>query len=331
MLHTAEIHTKSSDYSSFEKLSIAKNLCYHYPGITLTPFSHGKGEGEMQYKIKAKITPSLTIDPDYLKIYSGKNPGLILDTIDKAFYELELPPVSDWNLCRADFAVDIHTAYAKEYMKILSHGDHKRTPAYKDDSLSIEYSDRGITINFYDKSEEQRAKYGQLAAERAEGILRLEVQAEDKKLTTLFSRYDDNPHRDLPTLLLLDYGDRLVDFVNETVGKELQKIIRLHDHIPKEDAIRKIRTAKGKHNRVLEELEEILLSINRKGNSIGTVRETWCKASGRSTQTFCNRLKEFDKLGINPILAPSKSPEKHFDNLYQLYLTELMNEYKEVA
>lgn len=324
MIHTVELRSKSSDFQSYLKLQNNRDLCHKYPGITITPWLIGTEEGKKQYKLKAKINLRRTIEPDNpLGIYSGQNAALILDAINQAFTELDLPTVTAWTLSRVDFTIDIKTQHLSQYLDILAHGDHKNRPLHKDNGLYIPYSSRGITVNFYSKAAEQEAR-DRDAAEQARDILRLEVECHDKKLMTMFS--EAKLSRDLASLLMVDGGSPLIQMVNNTVGKELIKITGLCDHISKAAAIARIKETHGLQNRTKSQLVQLLDRINRKNGSVSISRERWPEAAGVTQRAFADRMNAFFRMGINPICLPSDSPVEPLESLYQLYLTALLEE-----
>ena len=324
MIHTVELRSKGTDFYTYLRFQNHKDLCHRYPGIEITPWLIGDEEGKKQYKLKVKINLSRTIDPDNtLGIYSGQNAAEILDAIEQVFSELQLPSVRAWTLSRVDFTIDIQTPYLSQYLQILSHGDHKYRPIHKSNGLYIPYSNRGITVNFYSKEAEQRAR-NSTAAEQARGVLRLEVECHDQKLITMFS--DAKISRDLASLLMVDGGSPLIQMVNETVGKELIHITGECDHITKSAAIGKIQENTGLQPKTRKQLADILDRINRKNGSVSISRERWPKAAGVTPRTYKTRMKAFYTLGINPICTPSGSPVDRLESLYQLYLTALVNE-----
>ena len=330
MIHTVELTTKSSDFNSFLKFKNDKSLGYgyKYPGIkTIKAERIGTEPGEKQYLLKAEINLSRVTDPDnILGIYKGQNAEQTLDAINQSFEEMGLFPVWAWNLSEVHMAIDIHTPYVKEYIQMLHHGKLKHDPQYQDGSLYIPYSPNGITVNFYDKEAQQRSK-GVEAAERARNKLRLEVQVKSKRLSTELKNASGRPTKDLVSLLLANDGEHLWDMMNNTIYKELVYIIGDTDHVTKEAAIRKIRQSKGKQQRTLEQLADIVSRVNRKGNSISSVQKSWCAATKRTTKTFQNRLDDLYRLNINPVCVPSDSSVTYLENLGQLYLTELAKEY----
>ena len=330
MIHTLELRRKSSEFNAFMKIKNNPSLCHKYPGITFEGKQIGNEPGKTQWKVNVKINLALTDEPgNYLRIYQGQRPEEILENINQAFAELELPPVQAWTLYQVHFTVDIRTEYVSEYLTILSHGNHKKKPEHKrDGSLWMQYSSRTVTINFYSKEAEQRGKYGEEAGDQARGLLRLEVQCKDMKLESLFSKHELT--RNLPSLLLANNGSHIFDMVNQTVQKELLTIIGNDcDHIKKDLAISKVEVGRStRHKKTHENLLDILDLVNRKNGSIRTARDNWIRESKGSARAFKDRLKTLYHLGINPICLPSDSPLERLESLHQLYLDALAAEYK---
>ena len=330
MIHTLELRRKSSDFAVFLKLENNPALKTKYPGITFITKQTGTEPGKKQYKVNVKINMNRTQEPgNYLRIYQGQKPKAIIDTINQVFAELELPPVQAWTLYQVHFTVDIHTPHVSEYLAILSHGNHKVKPAYtRDGSLWLPYSSRTTTINFYSKEEEQR-QHGEEAAAQARNILRLEVECKDKKLEYLFAQ--EQLHRDLVSLLLVDNGLRIFDMMNRTVWKELYDILGKNDcnHVKKDAAVAIVEAKRGnRQQRTHDNLLHLLDLINRKNGSMRTARNSWQKVTGGSRTAFNARLQDLYRMGINPICLPSGSSQEHLESLCQLYLEAVAKEYE---
>lgn len=333
MIHTIEIRRKSSEYNAFMKLKNDPSLCHEYPGIKFIPEEikiGDKGQSSI-YKVNVKINLSRTTVPgDYLRIYQGQNPEEIIETINDAFADLELPPVQTWTLYQVHFTVDIYTPYVSEYLEILSHGNHKKRPEHREDgSLWIKHSPRTVTINFYSKEEEQRKNYGEEAAEQARGILRLEVQCKDDKLRYLFSKYDLS--RDLVSMLLADDGCYIFDMVSQTVGDELWKILAKNDcdYIKKDAAIAKVEASRGRRQRKTHtDLLHLIHLVNHKDGTIRTASNYWKRERIGSTTAFKDRLKDLYSIGVHPICLPSDSPLERLTSLCTLYLNAFAEECK---
>lgn len=323
MIHTVELRTKSSDKSTFDRLQNTA-LCYRFPGITFTPYREGKDE-LAQYKVKAKINLVQTIEPqNYLGIYTGQHTDRILDAINQAFEEIGLPTVEHWGISQIHFTVDVHTPYVADYIKILAKGNHKHEPTHTENGLYIPYSERGITVNFYSKAEQQRERYGDEAAEQASGILRLEIECKYDKLTTLFSRCP--VARDLRSFLLVNDGSHIIEMVQDTVKKELlQIVVNNCDYISKRTAIKRVKDSK-KQAHIKKQLVDLLRQFNEEGSSIRLVRTSLWEGSEADKRKFRRRLDDFYSLGINPICVPSGLPVKHLESLEQLYLDALQME-----
>jgi hypothetical protein len=323
MIHTVELRTKSSEKAAFNRLRNTA-LCYQFPGITFTPYREGKDE-LAQYKVTAKINLIQTIEPrNYLGIYTGRHTERILDAINQAFGEVGLPPVDQWGISQIHFTVDVRTPYVAEYMKILAKGNHKHEPTHTENGLYIPYSERGITVNFYDKAEQQRAKYGDEAAEQARDILRLEIECKYDKLTTLFSKCP--VARDLRSFLLVDGGSHILDMVRDTVEKELLQIVTNNcDHISQRAALARVRDSKKQAN-IKKQLAEILREINAEGSSISIAKNSLCGGVEAAEKKFRRRIRDLYSLGINPICVPPGLAVKRLESLEQLYLDALIAE-----
>lgn len=325
MIHTVELRTKSSEKAAFDRLQNTA-LCYRFPGITFTPYREGKDE-LAQYKVKAKINLVQTIEPqNYLGIYTGQHTDRILDAINQAFEEIGLPPVELWGISQIHFTVDVLTPYVAEYIKILAKGNHKHEPTHTENGLYIQYSERGVTVNFYNKAEQQRAKYGDAAAEQARDILRLEIECGYDKLTTLFSSYPVS--RDLRSFLLVNDGNHIIEMVQNTVKKELLYIVTNNcDYISKRAALKRVRASK-KQAHIKKQLVDLLQQINAEDTtSIRHIRECLWSGSEADKRKFRRRLDDFYSLGINPICVPPGLDIKRLESLEQLYLEALTAEY----
>lgn len=124
---------------------------------------------------------------------------IITDINEVASFHV-LPPIESWHVSRIDYAVDLETPYVAEYLRLFKAGYIPTGfSASKTYAGSVYLKSKNGNINFYDKIQQVKEKYG-LSDEDIikeigylpEGLLRLEFQCHNrwiqhlKKSFTLF-------------------------------------------------------------------------------------------------------------------------------------------------
>ena len=243
-----------------------------------------------------------------------------MDIINKKCGDNILPPLRSWRVKRIDYAVNIATPYAVEYVRLFYAGAvpagftiHQR---YAD---SYYLSSKHGNINFYDKLRQAHKKYGVDDGDIINefpsglcGILRLEFQCSSKYIQHLKERY----HLEDTTLPYL--------WSAEIAAKELKK--RVKSVIGKtpfcfyEDCKEKL--SRKYENRTLSLCSQIVqLFRDHPRANLNDVKDM---LSESSRQQFPLLLHKIRKAGVNPIPLEScctpdnRVLEKVLDNPYQL-------------
>lgn len=151
-----------------------------------------RGEFKNGYLLKVEVNPAKLLNGfDAFETVPANQS--VLDELSVAFKreianatgEENLLDLSQWSVCRIDYAVDINTPYVEEYVKLLNKGDK---PIVYDDKArgktgSCYWSCKSTVINVYNKANQmtKRGKSPELV-KRAQNILRFEVQCSSPKV-----------------------------------------------------------------------------------------------------------------------------------------------------
>ena len=121
----------------------------------------------------------------------------VIDKINALAEKVILPQLNDWKVNRIDYTVDIATPYVQEYINLFKRGFMpKGFRHHKDYDTSIYLVSKKCRINFYDKISELKDKNklsnDDIESELglSEGILRLEIQCDNKKIQQIKENYD---------------------------------------------------------------------------------------------------------------------------------------------
>ena len=118
------------------------------------------------------------------------------DSINRKCGNAVLPPLQAWRVKRIDYAVNIETDYAAEYIRLFYAGAiPKGYELYERYESSFYLHSAGGNINFYDKAKQLKDKHGYTDEDIAKenhgnvaGILRLEIQCRNKYIQHLKAR-----------------------------------------------------------------------------------------------------------------------------------------------
>lgn len=211
----------------------------------------------------------------------------------------DLPRLENWTINRIDYAVNIHTPYVEEYIKLFQRGDKPRgfkelycnkskTRKQLDGSFYL-FND-SVVINFYNKQLERL--YQNLNTDGAKDLLRIEVQCKKPKTNTLKTKYDfDSRHLAHYLSQEISY-QQLEYYYNKTIGKG--------DYYKLSEAI-KIVQESNYTSKTKEKLIKVLREVNQ-SRSIWKAREK----SLYNSSCFNRYLKQIIALGINPVTIPTK-------------------------
>lgn len=283
-----------------ERLSFVSNSGYHNVYMKIN-VSHLIGYSEPRRKIRI-------CQKDFGKICSKLQE--LIRIICQDLYEAtsgELRLGEDFRVNRIDYAIDIKTRHASEYIRLLKKGD---IPAKMHDcgySNSLYYSNGSKrsklrrVINCYDKT-----KYSAECGIRAEkDILRFEIQLGIKQIENFMEKHALGVYREYIKDKELKY---LLEIAPLVLLKYYEKLVYQSNFYTKPFIEEKIKDLPDKEQ---IEIKNYLQKIVRKGNSIKKLKSTAKKS-----------IKLLEELGINPIPLGSKVGVQSLKGIYK-YIVEI--------
>lgn len=302
-----------------EKPKKVKDGCY----ITKTL----KEQGFTQIKLTNKKINASKYKYNFMQISIILNPAKLigfnklevikindLEEVKKVFREkikeisLNLPRLEHWTINRIDYAINIKTPYAAEYIKLFQRGDKpknlkelycSKSKARKQLEGSFYLFNNSVTINFYDKENERLKENFNI--DGAKDLLRLEVQCKKTKTNTIKAKNK--------------FDSRLLEhYLSEQVSKQQIKYyynntIGTGDYYKLSKAIKIVEDSKYTP-RTKEKLIEVLKAIN-KSRSIWKAREK----SNYNCSCFNRYLNQLRALGVNPVTIPCRWNNDKLDNI----------------
>ena len=240
------------------------------------------------------------------------------------------PMFNAWRLSRIDFALDVEVPNVAEYIELIRKG---KVPAWatvyternvknhrKEPPKGGHYLTSGcVHWNIYDK--EDRIKYKieqnssmledansqkneiikqkindlQKQLPRAQNILRIEIQVLIDKVRRIDKQkgYNRKWYRylDRDMQYTLCFGDRGYLAMLEVNAR----------YNGKEHTIKVIQEAKGLQKAVKQDMIDIVELLTKKRATLETVKQEYVNTRGYSKETFNNRLKQFEKIHVNPV------------------------------
>ena len=156
-----------------------------------------------------------------------------------------LPQLLDWKVYRIDYAFDIETPDVQKYINLFKCGFvPKGFRHHKDYETSIYMTSKNCRINFYDKLAQLRSKY-ELTDEKIkaelkhlpEGILRLEIQCDNKKIQQIKEKYK------LPKSSIEYLWDEKIAF--DIISHYIKAIVGEEDCYSREETLQKLKAEYG--------------------------------------------------------------------------------------
>lgn len=208
-----------------------------------------------------------------------------------------LPPLRSWRVKRIDYAVNMETPYAAEYIRLFYAGNLPKgfeLPLRHDSSFYLK--SESANINFYDKLQQLKDSRNCTDEDIARelhgnpvGLLRLEVQCRNKYIQHLKERY-----------LLLDTTLPYLWDANiaaHELGSKISSVIGEKDFFPYEICEKYLECCYGR--RTLSLCCQIVRTFrNRSDLNLHDVKEVMSNASQKQ---FASLLHKIRKAGINPI------------------------------
>lgn len=285
-------------------------------------FKRKKIEGNI---IQLNLKPANLInESSYLKLSNynedykliEKKFNCIMNYINNCAEKILLPKLNDWKVNRIDYAVDIETPYVQEYINLFKRGFiPKGFRHYKDYETSIYLTSKKCRINFYDKFSELKNKFGltnnDIKSELGylpEGVLRLEIQCENKKIQRIKEKYELSESKLAYLWSETIAFDIISHYIKAIIGKE--DCFTLNYTLEKIGAEYKKRTYG-----LCAKLVTILAKY--KDSSLANMKNNY-----HIKKDFNQQIFKIRRAGVNPITLESIRDDikelKHLTNPYKL-------------
>ena len=183
-----------------------------------------------------------------------------------------------------------------------------------------------MIINFYDKcfemkSYKNKGRYTERDFNKAENVLRIEIQCLREKIDSIIDKYD--LYREENGIRIKD--KRLVRFLNPTITKDIlltkyQEVGDKGNYYKKADAFKFIDETKNIRNK--SRLKYILNLVNGRGGSGATVWKVYEKIKANpgeyeiTAKQFKKGIRKLNDIGINPVTLKA---QYELDELKSLY------------
>lgn len=267
------------------------------------------------------------------------------------------PMFNAWRLDRIDFALDVELPNVDEYIELIRKGkvpawatvyEERNAKSHRKEPLKGSYylTSGCVHWNIYDK--ENRIKYKieqnksklddsntkkkeyikkknkisdlQKQLPNAHNILRIEIQIlidkvrridKQKGFNRKWYRYLD---RDMQYNLL--FGDRGYLAMLEVNAR----------YKGKERAIKAIQNAKGLQKAIKKDMIDIVERLTKKRATLETIKQEFVNTRGYSKEMFNNRIKQFEKIHVNPVTL---NYDGELKTIWELAYDVFMNEIRE--
>lgn len=267
------------------------------------------------YQIAIRVNPSVLLNQrEVIGLMKEDQFGDVCKAFDRAKVDItsvNLPDLREWDANRVDYAYEVRTPLASQYVRLFKNGDipNYLKPNKKSESSSLYLKSKTVNVNFYDKFEQQKqrakeGKFADLVASR--DILRFEVQCKNGKLNNMKSEGKVA-------------GKNIENFVSPDLAKEI--ILHYFDWIIGTGTYLKLATAQRRvdEDKSLSKQSKrnlkYALELMAQARSISRARKQFIKGiSIKNTQiyiegiqdTFNVYLAQLQALGLNPVTIPRR-------------------------
>ena len=263
-------------------------------------------------------------DEDYELIKEKFND--VIDKINALAEKAVLPQLNDWKVNRIDYTVDIITPHVQEYINLFKRGFvPKGFRHHKDYETSIYLVSKKCRINFYDKISELKDKFklsnDDIESELSylpEGILRLEIQCDNKKIQQIKENYN-LPESSIEYLWNKTIAyDIIAYYIKAIAGKE--DCYTLNYTLKKISDIYKKKTY-GRCARLIT-----LLAKHQYSNLAD--KENIIKTMCKNKKDFNQLIFKIRRVGVNPItleaICDDKKELKYLTNPYRFIQSDAL-------
>lgn len=242
----------------------------------------------------------------------------------------------NWKVERIDYTIDLKVKKVAEYIKLFQRSNNpynfkmqysktgKERKQLKDSYYLISKS---VTINFYDKEQQQRKQgYSEEEIAAAKNTLRFEVQIHKPKVYNIQNKHEFNSRELYHYLELHHSREQIIKYYCSTIGTG--------NYMKKDKAIRIINKSKYKEN-TKENLINILGLIAKKRSVVKAKEEFLINIKDeeelkKQKAIFSEYLRKIRVLGINPVTIPEDWKDSDLENLLGRLLDEFEREQNEI-
>lgn len=282
--------------------------CYGFQEIRLC-----KGSNNI-CQIEIKFRPQLTFNPDGFYTLTKLNEFVAVEEsfnyVVRDILDLPVPKFMDWKVKRLEAAVDIRIkpslipifialfkkGFIPEYFLV-----NETTKKYFSSKLNVYLASKKVAINWYNrykttkrkdkKSTKRYADYSEIR-----GIFRIETQWRDYNKTVA------------EALDIQEVKSRILKFYKSIVGTG--------DYYTLDIAIQKVERSVQRDSKRCE-LIDLLKLIHEQGSIFEAKRHFLLgKDKEAAADKFSKRIKQFEKLGINPVVLDDELGIPSIKNLY---------------
>lgn len=310
----------------FLSRKISRKHCLHKgkkEGVYITTAFASMGLLEVRFfkqrKIRANIV-QLTLKPSkfacadsYLRLSSRDKDyelfreifNQIIGNINDISGKYLLPELEYWRVNRIDYAFDIETPYVREYINLFKRGFlPKGFRHYKNYETSIYLTSKKCRINFYDKMSELKSKYeltdNDIKLELGylpKGILRLEVQCENKKIQQIKGKYN------LPTNSVDYLWDEKIAY--NIIAHYIKAIIGKENCYSLEETLQKIRDEYDDSRIFRNAYNLVFTLVKHPIATLNVMKELCQKKNILSKKEFNQLIFQIRRARVNPIILES--------------------------
>ena len=321
-------------YPEWKNYNIYNCIYFRNLGFTNIKLRTSIIKGYRINQIEIRLNPEIMLNGSKIELFNPNSIKKIESSFDDTVQKIHsnLPTLQQWTVQRIDYAIQIYTIYSMYLVQLFNRGD-KPSKKYsvgvysKKDFRNVQMQgslymrNKSVTINFYDKKDEQENAYMWGNSNKqdimdSQNLLRFEVQCKRYKTNSLKQKY--NFSSKCLSHFLCEYMAKnlILHYYNEIIGpgdyyklNEAEKIINSSDYrnSTKENCINMLKLISDSRS-IWKAREDFV-----KGK---VIKNTDIYVQG-SLATYQRRLKQIRNLNINPVAIPKdyiKFPMRMIEN-----------------
>ena len=269
-----------------------------------------------KYQIEIRLNPiRLKEKEDHIKILKESDLPDALEKFTSIIQKIHpnLPSFDKWKMNRIDYAVNLKTPYVNNYIELFQRADkprhfteqrlQNRRTGQKRGSFYLHT--KHITINFYDKEKQVKAKMPDdvKTIQQAQDVLRIEIQFRKGK-TSEMKNEKAFLNKEVSNYLKPEHSHEVImSYFKRTIGEG--------DYYTLAEARGLINNNHQLTSYTKMKLIDTLTLVNEK-KSIWKAREEY-----KNTTLFNAHLKAIREIGINPVTIPVNWKIRFLKNLQE--------------